>query len=85
MAAPKTIPPSSELQPPLAPYEHKLNNNGTECVKDCPACHWDKRTSDAPWNLRKPPQPECCEERPRGFSNVKQLQANTLLKSEEIR
>ena len=55
MAAPKTIPPSSELQPPLAPYEHKLNNNGTECVKDCPACHWDKRTSDAPWNLRKPP------------------------------
>jgi len=50
MAAPKINAPSSEQQPPLAPHEHELKNNG-ECVKDCRACRWAKRTRDAPWNL----------------------------------
>src|SRR6266852_2342745 len=53
MAAPKINLPSPELQPPLAPYEHELNSNG-ECVKDCRACRWAKRTSDAPWNFMSP-------------------------------
>jgi hypothetical protein len=53
MADPKIDPPTSEMQPPLAPYEHELNRNG-ECVKECPACRWDKRTRDAAWNLISP-------------------------------
>ena len=53
MATLKINPPSSELQPPLAPYGHELNSNG-ECMKDCPTCRWAKRTNDAPWNLMSP-------------------------------
>ena len=53
MATPKINPPSSELQAPLAPYGHELNSNG-ECVKDCRACRWVKRTSDALGNLMSP-------------------------------
>ena len=34
----------------LTPYPHELNYSGTACASDCPACHWLKRTRDAPWS-----------------------------------
>ena len=34
----------------LTPYEHQLNYSGTACAPDCPACRWNRRTSDAPWS-----------------------------------
>jgi len=40
-------------QPLLGPYRHELNSAGTACARDCPACRWNKRTNDAPWNRRK--------------------------------
>jgi len=51
MATPKISPPSLELEAPLSPYAHEVNADG-ECVKECRACRWAKRTCDAPWNLK---------------------------------
>ena len=50
MALPKIEPLSSELKSTVAPYPHQLNGDGTGCLDDCPACRWEVRTRDAPWN-----------------------------------